>query len=249
MPPNTIVRVEPWRFDDSDKLSENTAMTARWQLSTHQARAFGVGAAQQSVVANGLIATFGNLNSAAEISATYQQKLFSHSDNFIRQRAGKIFQVTRKDRQAVLQEYESVARLKGDVGKGVAVFQQNCAACHRFHGEGAELGPDLAGLAGKDAPTLLAAILDPNRAVEARYLNYAAVTTGGVELNGLIVSENPTSLTLRAPGGKEEVLLRKELKELTSSGLSLMPEGFEKILSPQDVADLLGFLNAPGGKP
>jgi hypothetical protein len=34
------------------------------------------------------------------------------------------------------------------------------------------------------------------------------------------------------------------LKELTSSGLSLMPEGFEKGLAPQDLADLISYILA-----
>jgi putative heme-binding domain-containing protein len=111
--------------------------------------------------------------------------------------------------------------------------------------EGNDVGPDLGALAGKDVSTLLVAILDPNRAVEARYVNYTALTRDDREWSGIINSESGNSITLRAPGGREETLLRSELKGLTSSGLSLMPEGLEKLLTPQDMADLLSAL---GGK-
>src|SRR5438105_4529001 len=83
----------------------------------------------------------------------------------------------------------------------------------------------------------LIAILDPNQAVEARYVNYAALTKSDREISGVITAETPTSITIRSPGGNEEVILRSDLKELTSSGLSLMPEGFEKALAPQQMAD------------
>jgi putative heme-binding domain-containing protein len=156
----------------------------------------------------------------------------------------KLFSATRADRHELLKEYEAVVRLAGDPAKGIALYRQNCAACHRLKGEGTEIGPDLAGLADKPVATLLVAILDPNQAVEARYINYNAATRSGRELSGIISAETPNSITLRAVGGAEEVILRNELAELKSSGLSLMPEGFEKAFQPQDLADLIAAIRA-----
>ncbi|MBI5775219.1 MAG: hypothetical protein HZA89_15965, partial [Verrucomicrobia bacterium] len=62
------------------------------------------------------------------------------------------------------------------------------------------------------------------------------------EVSGIIAAETPNSLTLRAAGGVEEVVLRSELKALNASGLSLMPEGLEGVLKPQDVADLIAYI-------
>jgi hypothetical protein len=42
----------------------------------------------------------------------------------------------------------------------------------------------------------------------------------------------------------EETILRTDLKELSSSGLSLMPEGFEKVMNRQELADLIAFLRS-----
>jgi putative heme-binding domain-containing protein len=97
-------------------------------------------------------------------------------------------------------------------------------------------------IADKSVDALLAAILDPNQAVESRYVSYTAVTKDGREASGVIVSETANGITLRAAEGREETLLRADLKELASSGLSLMPEGFEKAFKPQDMADLLALL-------
>jgi putative heme-binding domain-containing protein len=49
---------------------------------------------------------------------------------------------------------------------------------------------------------------------------------------------------LRAAGGAEHVFLRKEIKEITSSGVSLMPEGLEQALTPQQMADLIQYVLA-----
>src|SRR5262249_9520473 len=84
---------------------------------------------------------------------------------------------------------------------------------------------------------------DPNQAVEARYVNYSAVTKSGREISGIVAAETPSSVTLRSAGGVEETVLRTDLSDFSSSALSLMPEGFEKILNPQEVADLIAYLN------
>ena len=75
-------------------------------------------------------------------------------------------------------------------------------------------------------------------------MNYTAVTKSGRELSGIIAAETPNSITLRNTGGADEVILRSDLKELTSSKLSLMPEGLETILKPQDMTDLIAYIRS-----
>ena len=94
----------------------------------------------------------------------------------------------------------------------------------------------------KTANGLVREILDPNRAVDQRYAQYVAVTQDGQTLTGILVEETPTSVTLLGQQGKQSVLLRSELDSLTTSGTSLMPEGFEKEITPQAMADLIAFL-------
>jgi len=178
----------------------------------------------------------------AQIGAAFQQKLLTHSDRSVSERAAELFAAASKDRVALTKQYAVVTQLTGDSGRGVGIYRKQCSTCHRLRGEGSDVGPDLGALGSKDVPTLLVAILDPNRAVEARYVNYTATTRDDRELSGIISSESGNSITLRAPGGREETVLRSDLNRLTSSGLSLMPEGLEKLLTPQDMADLLAAL-------
>jgi hypothetical protein len=41
---------------------------------------------------------------------------------------------------------------------------------------------------------------------------------------------------------------RAEVKSLTASKLSLMPEGLEQGMSAQDLADVIAFVQRPGGR-
>jgi len=60
----------------------------------------------------------------------------------------------------------------------------------------------------------------------------------------VLAAETGNSVTLLGADGKSHVLLRTDLKSLRSTGTSLMPEGLETGLSPQDVADLIAFVRA-----
>jgi putative heme-binding domain-containing protein len=185
---------------------------------------------------------------AAQVGPSYQEKLLAHSDPAIRERATKLFTATNADRDKVVRDYASVAELTGDPAKGAARFQQHCAICHRLRGVGSEVGPDLAMLADKPAAHFIEAIFNPNKAVESRYLSFTLTTKSNRALAGIIAAETPTSVVIRSPGGSEESVPRSDVQSLVGSSISLMPEGFEKLLKPEDVADLIAFIRAsPAG--
>jgi putative heme-binding domain-containing protein len=96
----------------------------------------------------------------------------------------------------------------------------------------------------RGAEAILLNLLDPNREVNPQYLNYLVRMNDGRQLNGLIAAESASSVTLRRNEGATDTLLRIDIDDLKSSGLSLMPEGLEKQLDPQAVADLIAYLLA-----
>ena len=177
-----------------------------------------------------------------ELGAVQRQKLLKHASPAVRERSEKIFAAIGSDRQKVLEQYKGVAELKGDPAKGHVLFTQNCSICHRLKSEGQSIGPDLGTVATKPVSELLVAILDPNQAIDPAYTGYSAITKDDRELSGILVAETPNSISLRMAGGAEESLLRSNLVELKASTRSLMPEGFETALKPQDMADLLVYI-------
>jgi putative membrane-bound dehydrogenase-like protein len=183
---------------------------------------------------------------AAQVDAARRQRLLAHGDKQMRTRAAKVFDgAVSPDRKKVLDAYKEAATTAGDARHGKAVFAKSCSICHRLADTGHAVGPDLQSLANKTPLYLLTEVLDPNRNVDTRYLAYVAVTRAGRTFTGLLASESATSITLRAQEGKEQVLLRSELDDCRSTGKSLMPEGLEKELTKQDMADLIAYLIAP----
>ena len=111
---------------------------------------------------------------------------------------------------------------------------------------GQAIGSDLANLRDRTAASLLVAILDPNRAVEPRYFEYEIETDEGRLLTGLILSESETHVVLATADGKQHAMPRGQIEALRTNGRSLMPEGLEKELSPQQIADVIAYVAASG---
>ena len=74
------------------------------------------------------------------------------------------------------------------------------------------------------------------------YVEYVVVTLDGRVATGMMAAETATSITLRRANNVQETILRASIDEIVGSGKSLMPEGLEKKVTPQDAADLLEFL-------
>jgi putative heme-binding domain-containing protein len=181
----------------------------------------------------------------AQIDAAHRQRLLTVTGADLRETAARLLAGNiNPDRQRVLQEHLPVTKLAGDRERGKAVFAKVCATCHVLEKTGTAVGPDLAALASKSPEFLLQEILDPNRNVDSRYVQYLALTTAGRTFSGLLASESGTSITLKGPEGKLDVLLRSDIDELQSTSKSLMPEGLEKDLTHQNLADLIAFVSA-----
>ena len=193
-----------------------------------------------------LVGPRGQSNLAGEIDPARRQRLASRRNPALQSRAEAVFKHQAQARKAVVDAYQRVLRIKGDPAAGATVFQKLCASCHRLGKDGVEVGPDLATLNDKSPESLLVAILDPNRALESKFAAFTVATVNGRVLNGLIASESATSVTLRRQDGKDEVLLRSDIDEITTTGQSLMPEGMEKDLRPSDLADVIAYIASYG---
>jgi putative heme-binding domain-containing protein len=184
-----------------------------------------------------------------EIDAARRQRLLEHKTAAIKKRAAVLFEgAASADRAKVLEEYKPVLKMlaggRGDAERGAKIFAKTCATCHEYKGLGSPVGPDLASVKDKSPEALLVAILDPSRAVEPRYINYVVQTKKGQTLTGLIANETSTSIILGGPDGKKFELLRSDIDEMNSTGKSLMPEGLEKDLSQEAMADVIAYVRS-----
>ena len=94
----------------------------------------------------------------------------------------------------------------------------------------------------KTPAQMLMDILQPSKAIDNNFVSYSVVSDDGNSYTGLIVAETPTSITLKMPEGKTVVLLRTNIEEIRSNGISLMPEGLERNISQQQMADVISFI-------
>lgn len=182
---------------------------------------------------------------ASDLDAARRDRLLRHPLRAVAERAQKLLAAdTRSSRADALETFRPALTLRGDAQRGQAIYERLCAQCHRLADHGQAVGPDFAGLRGRSRQQLLVDILDPNRAVEPKFLSYTLEIKGGETLMGIVAAETETSLTLRAADGKDRTVLRSEIETLTAGSLSLMPEGLEQGLTLQDLADLLAVFSS-----
>ena len=173
-----------------------------------------------------------------------RRQLLRESKNAaIRERATKALASTvLAERAEVVERYRPSLETAGDVARGQALFKEHCAVCHKIGNVGQEVGPNLTAIKTRGQEFILLNILDPSREVNPEFLDYAIITTEGVVKTGMIASESPTAVTLKRAEGVSETVLRLDIEEMRSTGRSLMPDGFEKQLNPQQMADVIAYL-------
>jgi putative membrane-bound dehydrogenase-like protein len=180
---------------------------------------------------------------AAVIPPSPRNLLLADRDATIRQRARSLLgRAAPGPRQKAYARYLAALTLPADSSRGDRVFERECMTCHKLGERGHSVGPNLASVQRRTPEELLLHIIDPNREVAPDYLEYAVSLDDGRILTGLVVAESAGSLTLRRPGGAEDTVLRTNIEAIAGTGKSLMPEGLEARVSPQDMADVIAFL-------
>lgn len=180
---------------------------------------------------------------ASEVDPPHADLLRKHADASIRQQAAKLLGAGGLARRGeVVEKYRDALEKMGDAARGKQLFAKNCASCHKVEDTGHELGPNLAAMKNRGPEAILLNVLDPNREVNPQYLSYVLVTGEGKTLTGIIAAESATSVTLKRADGQGDEILRSDIDELRSTGLSLMPEGLEKELDQGAMADVIAYL-------
>jgi putative membrane-bound dehydrogenase-like protein len=186
----------------------------------------------------------------ASLPERRRAQLLEGRDPALRRRAKALLaaRASSDDRKRILSQYQTALALPRDGRKGRDVFEKQCAKCHRLQGGGFAVGPDLAAIQNRPDESLLVDILDPSSTITAGYRAYTVTTRSGRVFTGVLAVETATSVTLRREQGAEDTILRADIEEMYASSRSLMPDGMEKEVSPQDMANLVGYLReAVGG--
>lgn len=85
-------------------------------------------------------------------------------------------------------------------------------------------------------------IVDPNATLNPDAIAYRVLFADGTSATGVRLAETPDEITLAEPGGATRMVRKTDIDELIPLSASLMPGGYEKLLSPVEIRDLMGYL-------
>ncbi len=135
-----------------------------------------------------------------------------------------------------------------DLRQGRAMFERTCAACHQLYDQGGKIGPDLTGSNRTQLDYLLSEIINPSEVIQDAYRLVTVTTRDGRTLAGNVAAEDDRQLTLRLIGEDTRIEKADILSRDTSSA-SMMPEGLLQTLSPDEVRDLIAYLQTAAPTP
>jgi putative heme-binding domain-containing protein len=171
-------------------------------------------------------------------------------DALVRRHWGKVND-TPEDKLSVVRRFNNDLNLQRDKPPGVPergreLYRQLCAACHRLHGEGGTIGPDLTTANRRDKDFMLTSLVDPSAVIRKEYLNYTVKTTDGRVLHGFVAEQSAGGVVLGSATGERNEVPRDRIASMEDSGVSLMPEGLLNALTPQQLRDLFAWLQSDG---
>lgn len=138
-----------------------------------------------------------------------------------------------------------LAKRKGDANNGRLIYLDTgtCSKCHQFMGVGQNVGPDLSEIGDKlSREALYESILYPSAGISHNYEAYAAITSDGTVVTGLLVSQTPDEIALKGSDAITRTFKTSEIEELVKQDVSLMPADLQKVLTEQELVDLVEFL-------
>ncbi len=139
---------------------------------------------------------------------------------------------------------ELLAR-KGNPVNGKVLFAGagTCAKCHIVNGEGKAVGPNLSGIGVKlSREALYESILAPSAAISHSYETFTALLEDGRSVTGLLISQSPEKIVIRGADSIDVTLPAGEIEELVKQPVSLMPADLATTLSPDELVDLVAWL-------
>lgn len=150
------------------------------------------------------------------------------------------------DREKQMTKYKALlspsALTKADASRGRAVFKKSCASCHLLYGDGGKVGPDLTGSNRANLDYILLNSVDPSYDVPDGYKMVTVLTTDGRLINGVVAEEDGTKLVLKTAEQPRVVIAKEDIEQRKTSDKSIMPDGQLDQMKPQEVIDLIKYL-------
>jgi len=171
--------------------------------------------------------------------------LFASSDPLIVKSATKLVTLPTTANATPLPPVNELLRLQGDAVSGKIVFDKNgtCIKCHKVGDAGKEVGPSLTEIGSKlSKEALFVSILDPSAGVSHNYETFAIALNSGNVLSGIVISRNDEEVVVRNAEGIDRVIPASEIDEIIKTGVSLMPADLQKVMTIQELVNVVAYL-------
>jgi putative membrane-bound dehydrogenase-like protein len=197
-----------------------------------------------------LLAALEKAPGVASLPGTRLAKLAERSPAEVRPAVERFLQRLANDKEIQARRYEGAWEFLdgGDPGRGQQIFFGKtvaCAACHRVRSQGEEIGPDLSHIgAVRTRRDLLESLLFPSTSFARGYEPMTVATKSGRVYYGVISRETADALTLRTAQRETVRLVRADIDTTTPGKVSIMPAGLNKVLTPDELRDLIAYLSS-----
>jgi putative membrane-bound dehydrogenase-like protein len=242
--PSAALAVDRCRYILSDQLA--SVMLSAWSRLNHQNQAVLAGtlmarpAWREALV----VALEEGTVQANQLPPSVVQTLIGHYDRNLRSRAVAVFGRP-SPRQHVVSDYLSRMpnpATHGDATRGEQWYLQQCAVCHQGQAGKTAIGPALENLTHWNNEQWITAVLDPSSAVEEKYKQTVILTSDQEVMSGIVVEETSNYLKVAGNDGLVREIAIADIEDRKRSNVSLMPDGFESKLTPEQLADLVHYL-------
>lgn len=189
------------------------------------------------------LAKSGKLDESLKSAAAFP--LSTSPDKGIRDEAAKLFPPPPTKDSRPLPPISALVKARGSAERGSKIFATTgqCAKCHVVGKEGKDVGPNLSEIGGKlSRQALYESILYPSAGVSHNYETYSLALDSGLLVKGVLVSKTDRQITIK----DEEAITRTfdldNVEEVVKSRISLMPADLQKVLTSQDLIDVVEYL-------
>jgi putative heme-binding domain-containing protein len=174
----------------------------------------------------------------------------SMADETLRRKHGVPSTVTLIEAMKYEDVLAAVLKMKGDAVAGHDLFQrQGCIACHTVSPKEPQKGPMLGGISGRyNRSELCESIVKPSAKIAQGFETQWFKTSDGEVLDGFVSRESGDEVEVRNATGQAIVLKKANIVKRGKRDFSIMPEGLVAKLTPQDLANLIGYLESTSGK-
>ena len=132
----------------------------------------------------------------------------------------------------------------GDPERGKSLYAKaQCAACHRFDGQGDSVGPDLTAIARRfTRREVLESILFPAHVISDQYMSKKVLTLDGKVYVGLVSEDGRGMIAIRDSRNQVTRVDEADVDQILPNNSSIMPSGLLDELTLGEISDLLAYL-------